>query len=89
MEKHGGTREGAGRPVSDSTLRAQEAREFISAQVKESLGAIVNKAITQAIEGNAEARSWLSDRGWGKPAINLGVDDKGQPLEGCDILVRK
>ncbi len=80
MAKHGGQRSGAGRPISDATIRAQEAREYISNQVKDSLGAIVAKAITQAIEGDFKAREWLSGYAWGKPAINLGVDESGQPV---------
>jgi hypothetical protein len=54
----------------------------MSLQVKDSLAAIVAKAITQAIEGNSEARQWLSDRAWGKPhqAIQL-ADSDGAPVE--------
>lgn len=81
--------EKGGRPISEATKRAQAAREYIAKQVEDSLGAIVNKAITQAIEGNGEARNWLSERGWGKPAINLGVDEEGNPVEGVIIQVRK
>lgn len=70
-----------GRPLSEATIRAQIARDYISKQVEDSLGPIVAKAITQAIEGNSEARNWLSDRAWGKAPINLGVDDEGQPVK--------
>lgn len=74
-----------GRPVSDATIRAQAARDYISKQVEDSLSAIVAKAIVQAIEGNADARHWLSDRSWGKAPINLGVDDEGKPVQGNAI----
>ena len=70
-----------GRPVSEATIRAQEARNFISEQVKNNLGAIVSKAIVQAIEGDYKAREWLSGYSWGKPAINLGTDEDGQPIK--------
>jgi hypothetical protein len=69
-----------GRPISEATIRAQEARDYISQQVKDSLGAIVAKAVTQAIEGDSKAREWLSSYSWGKPAINLGVTDTGEPI---------
>ena len=80
MAERGGQREGAGRPISEATIKAQLAREYISEQVKLSLSAIVAKAVTQAIEGDKYAREWLSDRAWGKAPINLGVDDTGQPI---------
>lgn len=70
-----------GRPVSEATIRTQEAREYISQQVKDSLGAIVAKAITQAIEGNSDARSWLSDRSWGKPTQKFEHGgEEGEPI---------
>jgi hypothetical protein len=75
-----------GRPKSEATIRSQLAREYISLQLKDSLPAIVAKAITQAIEGNSEARNWLSDRGWGKAPINLGVDEDGEKIVGVPIL---
>jgi hypothetical protein len=66
-----------GRPVSEATLRAQAAREYISKQLQENLAPIVNRAITDAISGDAkerkDAREWLADRGWGKAT---------QPLSG-------
>lgn len=69
-----------GRPLSASTINRQLAREYISQQVKDSLATIVTVAISQAIKGEAEARKWLSEYAWGKPAINLGVDEEGQPV---------
>jgi hypothetical protein len=74
-----------GRPLSEATIRAQLAREYISKQVEDSLAPIVAKAITQAMEGDAKARDWLSDRSWGRAPINLGVDDDGQPVKVLDI----
>ena len=66
-----------GRPVSQATIRAQAARDYISAQVQASLAPIVAKAITQALEGNSDARDWLSSYSWGKAQqfvdISVGV----------------
>jgi hypothetical protein len=56
-----------GRPVSEATIRAQLARQYIAEQVKKSLEPIVAKAINDAILGDKYAREWLSDQGWGKP----------------------
>jgi hypothetical protein len=56
-----------GRPVSEATIRAQIARQYIAEQVKKSLEPIVAKAINDAILGSSEARHWLSDQAWGKP----------------------
>lgn len=78
-----------GRPRSESTIRAQMARHYIAEQVEASLAPIVAKAIVQAIEGDKDARNWLSERAWGRPAINLGVNDDGDPIEGVEVIVRK
>ncbi len=72
---HGGARPGAGRPKSEATIRAQAARDYISKQVADSLGPIVAKAITQAMEGDKYAREWLSDQAWGKPVQRNTVED--------------
>jgi predicted nucleic acid-binding Zn ribbon protein len=56
-----------GRPVSEATICAQLARKYIAEQVKESLGPIVARAISLAMDGDKDARNWLSDQGWGKP----------------------
>lgn len=71
-----------GRPISESTIRAQMARDYISEQVKHSLEPIVAKAINDAILGNDTARAWLSDRAWGKPKQEMGFTD----TEGNDIF---
>lgn len=76
-----------GRPMSDATLRAQAAKEYISKQVADSLSSIVARAVVQAIEGDFRARDWLSDRAWGKAAINLGVDEEGKAIVGNAIVL--
>ena len=80
MVLHGGKREGAGRPVSDATIKAQLGRKLIADRLEASLEPIVAKAITQALEGDYRAREWLSLNAWGRPAINVGVDAEGQPI---------
>lgn len=77
-----------GRPISEATLRAQAAKEYISKQTADSLGAIVAKAVTQAIEGDYKAREWLSDRGWGKAVETIVTEDEfgeKQPITGMII----
>lgn len=74
-----------GRPPSEATIRTQKAREFISEQLEASLPPIVAKAITQAMEGNNEARMWLSDRGWGKATQFLDIEHN-LPASLAEIL---
>lgn len=40
--------------------------------------AIVEKAMRQARKGDAQARKWLTETGWGK-ALNIGMDDEIPP----------
>ena len=84
--KNGGAREGAGRHVSEATIKAQLARKLIADRLEASLEPIVAKAITQALEGDFRAREWLSQNAWGKPAFNLGVGEGGESL--AQVLVR-
>ena len=69
-----------GRPVSEATLKAMAARLYIAQEVEKSLTPMVAKAINDAVLGNHEARKWLSEYAWGKPAINLGTDESGKPF---------
>ena len=71
-----------GRPISEATIKAQLAREYIAEHVKQSLEPIVAKAINDAILGDATARAWLADRAWGKPKQEMGFTD----TEGLDIF---
>ena len=49
--------------------------------------AIVEKAMRQARKGDAQARKWLTETGWGK-ALNLGSDDENPlPLTGFRFVV--
>ncbi len=79
-----------GRPISEATLRTQAAREYISLQVKDSLGPIVAKAITQAMEGDYKAREWLSDRAWGKSVETFVTEDEtGEKLPITGMVIKK
>lgn len=71
-----------GRPLASSTLQAQKARQYIAEQLDKNLGPIVAKAVEQAMEGNQQARDWLSDRGWGKAmqSIDHTTNGKDMPL---------
>lgn len=71
-----------GRPISEATIKAQLAREYIAEHVKQSLEPIVAKAINDAILGDATARAWLADRAWGKPKQEIGLTD----TEGYDVF---
>lgn len=73
-----------GRPVSEATIKAQLAREYIAEHVKQSLEPIVAKAINDAILGDDKARAWLSDRAWGKPIQALDVTSLGEKLSMSD-----
>ena len=68
-----------GRPVSEATLRAQIARDYISSEVERNLEPIVTKAIKQAKDGDKYAREWLFDRAHGKSTQPLSGPD-GTPL---------
>jgi hypothetical protein len=72
-----------GRPVSEATIKAQLAREYIAEHLKQSLEPIVAKAINDAILGNDSARKWLSDRAWGMPKQDVGFTD----TEGNDVPI--
>ena len=84
-KNYGGARPGAGKPVSQATLRTQKARDYISKMLEKSLTPIVDRAIKDAIKGDFKAREWLSNYAWGKPAINLGTDGEGKPLLLADF----
>lgn len=58
---------GAGRKKGVSTIRAEQAREFIIKQVCDHLRPIIDKLIEQAEAGDKEAIKILFDRGFGKP----------------------
>jgi len=76
----GGKREGAGRPTSLATLEAQKARELLLERLIPKWGPIVDKAIEQAVEGNQQARDWLSERGLGKVTQGLDHTTNGKDL---------
>lgn len=79
-----------GRPISEATLRAQLAREYISGEVEKSLAPIVAKAINDAILGDYKAREWLSDRGWGKAVETIVTEGpEGEKLPITGMVIKK
>lgn len=83
----GGRRPGAGRPIGDATIKAQKAREMLMEALIENWSPIVLKAIDQAINGDATARAWLSDRGLGKVVDQLDLSNKDGSLK--TIIVQR
>jgi hypothetical protein len=77
-----------GRPVSQATVRTQAARDYISQQMQASLAPIVAKAITQAMEGNGDARDWLSSYSWGKPQQSIDLTSEGQANLDEETLIK-
>lgn len=79
-----------GRPISEATLRAQLARDYISAEIEKSLAPIVARAINDAILGDYKAREWLSDRGWGKAIETIVTEgENGEKLPITGMVVKK
>ena len=76
-KKHGGCREGAGKPKgyrSPSTLKAMASREEFIKRVERDLEPIYNALYAKAVnESDIPAIRELLDRAWGKPAqaVNL------------------
>lgn len=89
-EKRGGKRPGAGRKKGFAALKAEQAREFIAAELEKNLKLIVTRAIDQAKEGDKYARDWLSDRAWGKAPQTLSLEDgDGEGFQVVKILINQ
>jgi hypothetical protein len=87
MAKNGPHR--GGRPkgcTSNATLKARLQREYLVEQFERNLGPIVSKAIADAIQGNKEARQWLTDRAWGRANQTLDITTNGKDLPSLSIL---
>jgi len=65
-----------GRPVSEATLKAQEARLKLVQRLEAEWVPIVDKAIEQAKAGDEKARAWLADRGYGKVTQMIATEDE-------------
>jgi thioredoxin-like negative regulator of GroEL len=80
MAKRGGTRPGAGRPVSTATLEAQLQRELLVKALEPHIEAITKALVKKAKAGDVQAAKELFDRAWGKAPQNLDLTSKGRPL---------
>lgn len=81
MATRGGKREGAGRKKGYASIAAEKARDFICKELDKNLKPIIKKAIEQAEGGDAVARNFLFERGYGKVAQAIVTQDE----EGNDI----
>lgn len=73
-----------GRPKGYAAIQAEKSRKIICEQLEKEWTPIVIKAIEQAKSGDNNARTWLSDRGYGKVAQAIVTQDE----EGNDIPLR-
>lgn len=55
-----------GRPKGYAALAAEKAREILIQKLEKEWDPIVTEAIKQAKKGDATARAWLTERGFGK-----------------------
>ncbi len=84
----GGKRPGSGRKKKQSTLLAEAARDYIAGELEANLKPIVERAITDAKNGDKSARDWLSERGWGKvPQAVLTKDEEGNDMPISGIVI--
>src|ERR1700721_2116506 len=82
MKKHGGKREGAGRPIASATLEAQKQRELLVGWLEPELAEIFSALALKAKSGDVAAEKELFDRAWGKATQPLEVGGpNGEPLE--------
>lgn len=77
----GGRREGAGRKKGYVALQAEKFRQEVVKQTMKELRPILKKALEQAKAGDAQARSWLIDRGFGKALESLAIVDPDDVLK--------
>lgn len=85
----GGKREGAGRKKGYAAIQAEKSREIIVKQLETEWAPIVEKAIEQAKNGDAVARNWVSERGYGRvPQAIMTEDEEGNivPLQTINVV---
>lgn len=84
----GGYRPGAGRKKGYAALQSEKAREELIKLLKKEWNPIVLKAIEQAKSGDAVARNWLSERGYGKVVQAIVTQDEDEntiPLQTINV----
>lgn len=83
MATAGGKRAGAGRKKGFAALEAERQRDFVAKKLVKEFAPIVDKAISQAKDGDKYAREWLADRAYGKSmqAVEMsGKDGEDVPF---------
>ncbi len=88
MAQRGGKREGSGRKKGYASVAAEKAREVLCKELDKSWKPIVLKAIEQAQGGDAIARNWLSERGYGKVAQAIVTEnEEGERLPITGMVI--
>jgi hypothetical protein len=87
MAQRGGARPGAGRKKGLASVMAEKARDILVEELMKSWLPIVQKAIEQATKGDAAARTWLNDNGFGKAMQRLSLEDPDGVLKS--IIIQK
>lgn len=76
IKKHGGKRDGAGRPKgtkANHTVEAESARAYVIKRITEELEPIVTKHIELAKAGDRQGLEYLINQGIGKPRETMEV----------------
>lgn len=85
----GGKREGAGRKKGYAAIQAEKSRELICLALEKDFKPIIEKAIDQAKDGDAVARNFLFERGYGKVAqavTTLDLEGNEVPLQSINVV---
>lgn len=76
-----------GRPKGYIAIQAEKARQILVEELMKNWTPIVKKAMQQALAGDATARAWLKDNGFGKALDNLAITDPDDVLK--NIIIQK
>lgn len=87
MAKRGGKRDGAGRPVSPSTIETQKQREMLIKLLEPRLKDIFTALAEKAKQGDVQAARELFDRAWGKAPQAIDLSNKDGTLK--TVIVQK
>jgi len=77
-----------GRKKGYASIAAEKARELLCKELDKEWAPIVRKAIEQAKGGDAIARNWLSERGYGKVAQAIVTEnEEGERLPITGMVI--
>lgn len=85
MAQRGGKRPGAGRKKGLASVMAEKARDILVSELMKEWKPIVVEAVKAAKKGDATARAWLTDRGFGKALEQLAISDPDNVLKGVVV----